>query len=40
VVVDALGQRTPINGWLAEAGAARQPAETSHCGVIYYSRRG
>jgi 2-polyprenyl-6-methoxyphenol hydroxylase-like FAD-dependent oxidoreductase len=38
VVVDALGRRTPTTRWLAEAGVARQPAETSDCGVIYYSR--
>ncbi len=38
VLVDALGRRTPTAKWLAEAGVACQPAETSDCGVIYYSR--
>lgn len=38
VLVDALGRRTPTAQWLAEAGVACRPAETSDCGVIYYSR--
>lgn len=38
VLVDALGRRTPTIAWLAEAGVACEPAETSDCGVIYYSR--
>jgi 2-polyprenyl-6-methoxyphenol hydroxylase-like FAD-dependent oxidoreductase len=38
VVVDALGRRTPTQGWLAEAGIATTPVETSDCGVVYYSR--
>ncbi len=38
VVVDALGRRTPTAGWLADAGIATEPIETSDCGVVYYSR--
>ena len=38
VVVDALGRRTPTQGWLAEGGIATTPIETSDCGVVYYSR--
>jgi 2-polyprenyl-6-methoxyphenol hydroxylase-like FAD-dependent oxidoreductase len=38
VLIDALGRRTPTAEWLAEAGIASPPAETSDCGVMYYSR--
>lgn len=33
LVVDAMGRRSPTAGWLGEA-----PADTSDCGVVYYSR--
>lgn len=33
LVVDAMGRRSPTAAWLHEA-----PAETSDCGVVYYSR--
>jgi flavin-dependent dehydrogenase len=39
LVVDALGRRSPVAGWLAAAaGKPEEPPETSDCGVIYYSR--
>jgi len=38
LVVDALGRRTPVAGWLSEAGIVTPPAQTSNCGVTYYSR--
>ena len=38
VVVDAMGRRTPIAGWLSEAGVDCPPVESSECGVVYYSR--
>jgi 2-polyprenyl-6-methoxyphenol hydroxylase-like FAD-dependent oxidoreductase len=37
-VVDALGRRTPVPAWLAEAGIAVPPPRTNDCGVVYYSR--
>src|SRR6266536_2905974 len=36
--VGALGRRTPVAGWLSEAGIVTPPAQTSNCGVTYYSR--
>jgi 2-polyprenyl-6-methoxyphenol hydroxylase-like FAD-dependent oxidoreductase len=38
LLVDALGRRTPIAEWLGELGVASDPAETSDCQVVYYSR--
>ena len=38
LLVDALGRRTPTTDWIARAGIATERAETSDCGVIYYSR--
>ncbi len=38
VVVDAMGRRSPMSGWLAEQGLATPKQERSECGVIYYSR--
>ncbi len=38
LVVDALGRRTPTASWLAAAGVAEAPVESSDCGVVYYSR--
>jgi 2-polyprenyl-6-methoxyphenol hydroxylase-like FAD-dependent oxidoreductase len=38
VLVDALGRRTPIAEWLGEQGVGSDPAETSDCKVVYYSR--
>lgn len=38
VVVDALGRRTPTDGWLANAGVTTRDVETNDCGVIYFSR--
>jgi 2-polyprenyl-6-methoxyphenol hydroxylase-like FAD-dependent oxidoreductase len=39
LVVDALGRRSHVFGWIAGAvGEAEQPPDTSDCGVIYYSR--
>jgi 2-polyprenyl-6-methoxyphenol hydroxylase-like FAD-dependent oxidoreductase len=38
LVVDALGRRTPTRDWLAAHGIETEPAESSDCGVVYYSR--
>lgn len=38
VVVDAMGRRSPMPGWLAEHGWERPAQESSPCGVVYYSR--
>jgi len=38
VVVDAMGRRSPLRGWLAAAGLPSPGIEKSDCGVIYYSR--
>ena len=38
VVVDAMGRRSSMRGWLAELGSQPQAPESSECGVIYYSR--
>ena len=38
VVVDAMGRRSPMASWLAEAGVDCPPVESNDCGVVYYSR--
>ena len=38
VVVDAMGRRSPMRGWLGQHGFALPPPRTSQCGVIYYAR--
>jgi flavin-dependent dehydrogenase len=38
LVVDAMGRRTPCSDWLSALGVETEPAESSECGVIYYSR--
>jgi 2-polyprenyl-6-methoxyphenol hydroxylase-like FAD-dependent oxidoreductase len=38
LVVDALGRRTPTSGWKAELAPESEPAQSSDCGVVYYSR--
>jgi 2-polyprenyl-6-methoxyphenol hydroxylase-like FAD-dependent oxidoreductase len=38
VVVDAMGRRSPVRRWLAEAGRPEEPVESSDCGVVYYCR--
>jgi 2-polyprenyl-6-methoxyphenol hydroxylase-like FAD-dependent oxidoreductase len=38
LVVDALGRRTPTDGWLAGQSVACRPVQSSECGVVYYSR--
>lgn len=38
LVIDAMGRRSPVQGWLAETGGQRMAEQTSDCGVIYYTR--
>ena len=38
VVVDALGRRTSTSAWLSDSLATIEPATSSDCGVVYYSR--
>jgi 2-polyprenyl-6-methoxyphenol hydroxylase-like FAD-dependent oxidoreductase len=38
LVIDAMGRRTPTPGWLDDAGCTTEPAESSDCGVVYFSR--
>lgn len=38
LVVDAMGRRSPTPGWIADAGGADEPTDSSDCGVVYYSR--
>jgi len=38
LVVDALGRRSPIPGWIAAAGGRPMLEASSDCGVIYYTR--
>lgn len=38
LVVDALGRRSPVHGWIGELGGRPMAEESSECGVIYYTR--
>ena len=38
LVIDATGRRSPIDRWLAEAGARRTATWRSECGLAYFSR--
>jgi 2-polyprenyl-6-methoxyphenol hydroxylase-like FAD-dependent oxidoreductase len=38
IVVDAMGRRSPMRGWLEAQGHALAAPRTSQCGVIYYAR--
>src|SRR5262249_49908658 len=38
IVVDAMGRRSPVRGWLQSEGLDVPTQERSECGVIYYSR--
>jgi 2-polyprenyl-6-methoxyphenol hydroxylase-like FAD-dependent oxidoreductase len=38
LVVDAMGRRSPVQGWLAALGGSPMAEETADCGVIYYTR--
>ena len=38
VVIDAMGRRSPVRGWVAEQLGTTPRTERSECGVIYYSR--
>ena len=38
LVVDALGRRSPVPGWIEAAGGTPMAEESSDCGVIYYTR--
>jgi 2-polyprenyl-6-methoxyphenol hydroxylase-like FAD-dependent oxidoreductase len=38
LVVDAMGRRSPVQGWIKSPGGTPMAEESSDCGVIYYSR--
>jgi 2-polyprenyl-6-methoxyphenol hydroxylase-like FAD-dependent oxidoreductase len=38
LVVDAMGRRSPLPGWLVEVGAGTMHEEAEDCGFIYYTR--
>jgi 2-polyprenyl-6-methoxyphenol hydroxylase-like FAD-dependent oxidoreductase len=38
LVIDAMGRRSPVRRWLAEAGRPEEAVESSDCGVVYYCR--
>jgi 2-polyprenyl-6-methoxyphenol hydroxylase-like FAD-dependent oxidoreductase len=38
LVVDAAGRRSPVDGWLAAAGARPPATQAAECGLAYYSR--
>jgi len=38
LVVDAMGRRSPIPGWIEALGGRPMAEESSDCGVIYYTR--
>ena len=38
LVVDAMGRRSPVPGWIAAIGGHPMAEQTSDCGVIYYTR--
>ena len=38
LVVDAMGRRSPVPGWIAGLGGTPMAEESADCGVIYYTR--
>ena len=38
LVIDAMGRRSPVPGWITGLGGTPMAEETSDCGVIYYTR--
>lgn len=38
LVVDAMGRRSPVPGWIQSLGGTPMSEESSDCGVIYYTR--
>ena len=38
LVVDAMGRRSPVRSWLPLLGGAPPEANSSECGIVYYSR--
>jgi 2-polyprenyl-6-methoxyphenol hydroxylase-like FAD-dependent oxidoreductase len=38
LVIDAMGRRSPVPGWIAALGGTPMQEESSDCGVIYYTR--
>jgi 2-polyprenyl-6-methoxyphenol hydroxylase-like FAD-dependent oxidoreductase len=38
LVVDAMGRRSPVAGWIESLGGTPMAEESSDCGVIYYTR--
>lgn len=37
-VVDAMGRRSPVHGWIESLGGTPMAEDSSDCGVIYYTR--
>jgi 2-polyprenyl-6-methoxyphenol hydroxylase-like FAD-dependent oxidoreductase len=38
IVIDAMGRRSPVPGWIEALGGRPMVEESSNCGVIYYTR--
>lgn len=38
LVIDAMGRRSPVPGWIEALGGVPMTEESSDCGVIYYTR--
>jgi 2-polyprenyl-6-methoxyphenol hydroxylase-like FAD-dependent oxidoreductase len=38
LVIDAMGRRSPVPGWITALGGTPMTEESSECGVIYYTR--
>jgi 2-polyprenyl-6-methoxyphenol hydroxylase-like FAD-dependent oxidoreductase len=38
IVIDAMGRRSPVPGWIEALGGRPMVEESSDCGVIYYTR--
>jgi 2-polyprenyl-6-methoxyphenol hydroxylase-like FAD-dependent oxidoreductase len=38
LIIDALGRRSPVPGWIEGLGGRRMSEASSDCGVIYYTR--
>jgi len=38
VVIDAMGRKSPVSGWIEALGGRPMAEESSDCGVIYYTR--
>ena len=38
LVIDAMGRRSPVHGWIAGLGGTPMAETSSDCGVVYYTR--